>query len=98
MDEKMPVRKMTFTEYDAYLDYMEELKDKAEKKEISMRKMGFNLAKWVLEKIYGMDLSKIEYSNDLWKLFEETVALTEERELADEKNSEASGIGELKVE
>ena len=98
MEEKMEVRKMTFTEYDAYLDYMEELKDKAESKEISMRKMGFNLAKWVLEKIYGIDLSKVDYSNALWKLFEDTVALTEEREIGDEKNSEASGIGESKVE
>ena len=90
----MEARKMTFTEYDEYLDLMEKLKEKSDNKEITMRKMGFELARWVLEKIYNIDLTKEVYSNALWELFEKTVALTEEREIKDEKNSETSGNGE----
>lgn len=94
MEKNMEIKKMTFAEYDEYLDLMEKLKDKTDAKEISMRKMGFELAKWVLEKIYGIDLTKEEYSNALWELFEKTVALTEEREIENEKNSVTSGNGE----
>lgn len=90
----MEPRKMTFAEYDEYLDLMEKLKEKVDNKEMSMRKMGFELAKWVLGKLYGLDLNTVEYSNALWELFEKTVAMTEERELKDEKNSVTSGNGE----
>lgn len=95
---KMELKKMTFDQYDKYLDVLEEQKEKVDNGEISTRKMGFNLAKWVLLNVYGIDTEKVEYSQALWVLFDKTVALTEERENKDEKNSVTSGTGELKAE
>ena len=97
MGEKMEVKNMTWNQYEEYMDLLAEQKAKVDKGEIPEHKMGFNLARWVLTTIYGIDLNKVNYSKALWELFDKTVALTEEREAEDEKNSEKSGIGESVV-
>ena len=87
------VRALTIDEYEKYLDYIEQTdKDVADKK-VSLRKSAYELAKWVAKEIYHVENLNCT-PGTLFDLLNRTVELTDKSELADEKNSEKSGIGE----
>ena len=86
-------RALTIDEYEKYLDFIEKTdKDVADKK-VSLRKSAYELAKWVAKEIYHVEELNCT-PGTLFDVLNRTVELTDKSELADEKNSEASGTGE----
>ena len=94
--KEVKVRALTMDEYEKYLDYIEETDAKLKDKKVSLRKSAWELAKWLAKEIYGVtDLSCTP--GTLLDLLNKTIELTDKSEIADEKNSEKSGIGESKA-
>jgi len=86
-------RALTIDEYEKYLDFIEKTdKDVADKK-VSLRKSAYELAKWVAKEIYHVEELNCT-PGTLFDVLNRTVELTDKSELADEKNSVTSGIGE----
>ena len=86
-------RALTIDEYEKYLDFIEKTdKDVADKK-MSLRKSAYELAKWVAKEIYHVEELNCT-PGTLFDVLNRTVELTDKSELADEKNSVTSGIGE----
>lgn len=89
------LRKMTPAEYEEYLDKLDELTEKVNKKEITPRKFAYKTMEWGVKTIYGIDINNTALSpGTLFDIFEKTVQMTEKSELDDEKNSGKSGTGE----
>jgi len=91
------VRALSIAEYEKYLEMLDELTEKVNKKELTPRTFALSIAKWIGTEIYGLDMETIK-PGTLFDLSDKTVKLTEESEIKDEKNSVTSGIGESKVE
>ena len=86
-------RALTIDEYEKYLDFIEETDKKVADKKVSLRKSAYELAKWVAKEIYHVE--ELDCTpGTLFDILNKTVTLTDKSELADEKNSEASGTGE----
>ena len=86
-------RALTIDEYEKYLDFIEETDKKVADKKVSLRKSAYELAKWVAKEIYHVEELNCT-PGTLFDVLNRTVELTDKSELADEKNSEASGTGE----
>ena len=90
---EIKARALTPEEYEKYLDYIDETDAKMKDKKVSLRKSAWELSKWVAKEIYNIT----EFNctpGTLLDLLNKTVELTDKSEIADEKNSEKSGIGE----
>ena len=86
-------RALTIDEYEKYLDFIEETDKKVADKKVSLRKSAYELAKWVVKEIYHVE--ELDCTpGTLFDVLNRTVELTDKSELADEKNSVTSGIGE----
>ena len=86
-------RALTIDEYEKYLDFIEETDKKVADKKVSLRKSAYELAKWVAKEIYHVEELNCT-PGTLFDVLNRTVELTDKSELADEKNSVTSGIGE----
>lgn len=77
------IRSMTYDEFDAYQDFIDDLKDKGVKEE----RIGRKAARWVMEKVYKVDLSKTGITpGQVMKIVADTTEATLKVEEENEKN------------
>jgi hypothetical protein len=97
---KIEIRPMSMKEHDEYQDFMDELNKKMTKNEITASKVIREAEKWVLQKIYNVDVYAKECKltpGTIFAITERTRKATDEANEADIKNFVMSGSGEAKA-
>ena len=80
---KIIIRSMSYDEFDAYQDFIDDLKAQG----LSEEKLGRKAARWVMENIYAADLSQRDITpGEVMRIVSETTTATLEVEESDEKN------------
>lgn len=82
-EEKLIARAMTFSEFERFLEYSDEL----ETSNTPAKRIGIRMARWVAKNIYNIDLDSAKYTpGTIMDLLVKTQALSEKSELEDLKN------------
>ena len=87
---KITIRSMSYDEFDAYQDFIDELKDQGVKED----KIGRKAARWVMENVYKVDLSRNDCTpGQIMQIVADTTEATLKTEDKDEKNQQSGGGG-----
>jgi hypothetical protein len=82
-EEKLIARAMTFSEFERFLEYSDEL----ETSNTPAKLIGVRMARWVAKNIYNIDPDSAKYTpGTIMDLLVKTQALSEKSELEDLKN------------
>ena len=82
-EEKLIARAMTFSEFERFLEYSDEL----ETSNTPAKLIGVRMARWVAKNIYNIDPDSAKYTpGTIMELLVKTQALSEKSELEDLKN------------
>lgn len=82
-EEKLIARAMTFSEFEHFLEYSDEL----ETSNPPAKRIGIRMARWVAKNIYNIDPDSAKYTpGTIMNLLVKTQALSEKSELEDLKN------------
>lgn len=80
---KIAIRSMTYDEFDVYQDFIDDLKDQGIKED----RVGRKAARWIMENIYKVDLSKTGLTpGEVMKVVTDTTEATLKVEEENEKN------------
>lgn len=83
MLKNFKIRSMSYDEFEAYQDFLDDLKDKGMKEE----RIGRKAARWVIENIYKLDLSKTDITpGTVMQIVADTTEATLKAEDLNEKN------------